>query len=151
MSDDSTQESIRDKARVMGWESQPGFSRVNIMIKIIIIKVLKHDLGIDPGYDQGHELGWSLTQVNVKIKVVIITVLKLDLGVDQAKARVTSQDGQPKLSQDKSSYYYSFKTRLGGRPGQGSGHKSRWSTQVEPSQYKNKNDYYHSFKTQLEG
>jgi hypothetical protein len=96
-----------------------------------------------------------LTQVNVKIKVVIITVLKLDLGVDQAKARVTSQDGQPKSSQVniriKTFIIIVLKHSLRVNTGQDPGYESRGLTQVDPSQYKNKNknNYYHNFKTRL--
>jgi hypothetical protein len=94
-----------------------------------------------------------LTQVNAKIKVVIITVLKLDLGVDQAKARVTSQDGQPKLSQVniriKTIIIIVLKRSLRVNTGQDPGYESRGLTQVDPSQYKNKNNYYHNFKTRL--
>jgi hypothetical protein len=51
---------------------------------------------------------------------------------------------------DKNYYYYSsFKTRLGGQPGQDSGYKLGESTKVDPSQYMDTNDYYHSFKAQL--
>jgi len=94
-----------------------------------------------------------LTQVNVKIKVVIITVLKLDLGVYQAKARVTSQDGQPKLSQVniriKTIIIIVLKRSLRVNTGQDPGYESRGLTQVDPSQYKNKNNYYHNFKNRL--
>jgi len=58
-----TQGSTQGKARVTGWEGQPGMIRVNIRINIVMIIVLKPNLGVDPGQDQGHGLGGS-TQVD---------------------------------------------------------------------------------------
>jgi hypothetical protein len=46
---------------------------------------------------------------------------------------------------NKNSYYYNFKTQLGGRS------ESRIKLTIDPNQRKNKNDYYHSFKTQRRG
>ena len=43
---------------------------------------------------------------------------------------------------NKNSYYYSFKTKFKHQPGQGLGHATGGSTEVNLSQYKNKNCYY---------
>jgi hypothetical protein len=48
---------------------------------VVIIIVLKPDLGVDPKQDVNHEIGGS-TWVNVKIKVIIIIILKSDLRVN---------------------------------------------------------------------
>jgi len=55
-----------------------------VMIKVVIIIILKPNLGVDKG--KAHVLGregqHGLTRVNAWIKMVIIIVLKPDSGVD---------------------------------------------------------------------
>jgi hypothetical protein len=55
----------------------------------------------------------------------------------------------PSQHKYKNCYYYSFKTRINGRPGQGSTHMSGGLTRVNMGPHKNKSGYYHSFKTQF--
>jgi len=52
---------------------------------MVIIIVLKFDLGFNPGQGLGHGSRGS-TWVIVRIKVVIIIVLKPDLGVSRGNA-----------------------------------------------------------------
>jgi hypothetical protein len=54
-------------------------------IKVVIIILLKFDLGLNPGQGLGHGSRGS-AWVIVRIKVVIIIVLKPDLGVNRGKA-----------------------------------------------------------------
>jgi hypothetical protein len=51
---------------------------------VVIILVLKLDLGVNLWQDPRHELGRS-TWVNVRIKFVIFIVLKLDLEINWDK------------------------------------------------------------------
>jgi hypothetical protein len=64
------------------------------------------------------------TRVNLgqdKIKIVIIIILKLDLIVNLGQGLGHELRGATWVDldqcKDKSCYFYSFKTRLGGRPG----------------------------------
>ena len=98
------------------------------------------------------KLGSRVRRVNLvdlikhKIKTVIIIVLKLD-SIVKTETKPKLQIRRVNLGQCKhKNYYYSFKTRLDGRSGQGLGHGSGW---VDPSQRMDKNNYYHSFKTRL--
>jgi hypothetical protein len=70
--------------------------------------------------------------------------LGVDLGPDPV--RLTIEPGQ---HNDKSGYYYIFKTQLGDWPGVRPG--SRIKLTIDPGQRKDKNDYYHSFKIRLGG
>jgi len=47
-------------------------------------------------------------------------------------------------SKDKSGYYHSLKTRLGGRSG--AGPRLQVELTIDPDQYKDRSGYYHSFK-----
>jgi len=72
----------QDKVRVKsGLTVDPGQQKINM----VIIIVLKFDLGFNPGQGLGHGSRGS-TWVIVRIKVVIIIVLKLDLGVSRGNA-----------------------------------------------------------------
>jgi hypothetical protein len=49
---------------------------------MVIIIVLKLDLGVDPGQGLSHKLGLPLTWVNTIKKMVIIIILKLNSRVN---------------------------------------------------------------------
>ena len=97
MSGDSTRESTRDNARVMGWESQHRFFWINITIKVIIIIVLKPELKIVLAHDLSHESCRLINWVNVRIKVVVIIVLKPDSRVDSGQGLSQESGGSTRV------------------------------------------------------
>jgi hypothetical protein len=75
----------------LGVELEPGpscgrrpLTRVNVRIKLIIIKVLKTRVEGRRGAKLGSRVGLTMTRVNIRIRIIIIIiiVLKLYLGVD---------------------------------------------------------------------